>query len=56
MKSILAGSLDGIGDALTFRMRDFNQLRKEKKVTRGLDWKGSREGGGRAEEEKGEKK
>ena len=32
MKSILTGSLDEIGDALTFRMRDFNQLRKEKKA------------------------
>ena len=32
MKSILAGSLDEIGDTLTFRMKDFNQLRKEKKA------------------------
>ena len=32
MKSILQVSLDKIGDTLTFRVRDFSQLRKEKKA------------------------
>ena len=32
MKSILQVSLDKIGDTLTFRVRDFPQLRKEKKA------------------------